>query len=60
MQLLRELDAEIRKATKNKRSLDDLIRAVLPLREVSREDLREQAAKLIGRPSKVLQSEVLD
>ena len=60
VQLLRELDAEIRKATKNKRSLDDLVRAVLPLREVSREDLREQAAKLIGRPSKVLQSEVLD
>lgn len=58
--LLRDLDAEIRKATKNKRSLDDLVRAVLPLREVSREDLREQAAALIGRPSKVLQSELLD
>lgn len=58
--LLRELDTEIRKATKNKRSLDDLVRAVLPLREVSREDLREQAALLIGRPSKVLQSDVLD
>lgn len=60
VKLLRELDAEIRKATKNKRSLDDLIRAVLPLREVSREDLREHAAELIGRPSKVLQSELLD
>lgn len=60
VQLLAELDAEIRKASKGKRSLDDLIRAVLPLREVSREDLREQAAELIGRPSVVLQSGVLD
>ena len=60
VKLLRELDAEIRKATRNKRSLDDLVRAVLPLREVSREDLREHAAELIGRPSKVLQSELLD
>ncbi|KFL35793.1 hypothetical protein [Arenimonas donghaensis] len=60
VQLLRELDAEIRKASKGKRSLDDLVRAVLPLREVSREDLREEAARLIGRPSKVLGSELLD
>ena len=60
VQLLRELDAEIRKASKGKRSLDDLVRAVLPLREVSREDLREQAAVLIGRPSKVLGTELLD
>lgn len=60
VQLLRELDAEIRKASKGKHSLDDLIRAVLPLREVSREDLREHAAELIGRPSKVLGSELLD
>ncbi|HEX5692999.1 MAG TPA: hypothetical protein VFY00_00070 [Arenimonas sp.] len=60
VQLLRELDAEIRKASKGKRSLDDLVRAVLPLREVSREDLREEAANLIGRPSKVLQADVLD
>jgi len=60
VQLLRELDAEIRKASKGKRSLDDLVRAVLTLREVSREDLREQAAVLIGRPSKVLASPLLD
>lgn len=60
VQLLHELDGEIRAATKGKRSLDDVVRAVIPLREVSREDLREQAAKLMGRPSKVLESPLLD
>jgi len=60
VQLLRELDREIRQASQGKRTLDDLVRAVIPLREVSREDLREQAAKLMGRPSKVLESPLLD
>ncbi|GGA67495.1 hypothetical protein GCM10011521_02020 [Arenimonas soli] len=58
--LLRELDAEIRKATAGKRSLDDVVRKLLVLREVSREDLREQAAIVMGRPSRVLQSPLLD
>ncbi|HBD19555.1 MAG TPA: hypothetical protein DC063_05365 [Arenimonas sp.] len=60
VQLLRELDAEIRKATKGKRSLDDVVRALIPLREVSREDLREQAGKALGRPSRVLDTPLLD
>ena len=60
VQLLRELDAEIRKATGNRRSLDDLVRALIPLREVSREDLREQARKLTGSPSRVLATPLLD
>jgi predicted metalloprotease with PDZ domain len=60
VQLFRELDAEIRKATGNKRSLDDLVRALIPLREVSREDLREQARKLTGSPSRVLATPLLD
>ncbi|GAB2661955.1 hypothetical protein [Arenimonas aestuarii] len=58
--LLRELDAEIRKATAGKRRLDDVVRHLLTLREVSREDLREQAEIVMGRPSRVLQSPLLD
>lgn len=60
VQLLHELDAEIRKATQGKRSLDDVVRALIPLREVSREDLREQAQKAMGRPSRVLDTPLLD
>lgn len=60
VQLLRALDTEIRQRTKNKRSLDDLVRALIPLREVSREDLREQVEKLTGAPSTVLASPLLD
>ena len=60
VQLLRELDAEIRQRTKGKRSLDDVVRALIPLREVSREDLRDQVEKLTGAPSVVLASPLLD
>lgn len=60
VQLLRELDAEIRQRTKGKRSLDDVVRALIPLREVSREDLREQVENLTGAPSKVLATPLLD
>ncbi len=60
VQLLRELDAEIRQRTQGKRNLDSVVRALIPLREVSREDLREQVEKLTGTPSKVLASPLLD
>lgn len=60
VQLFRELDAEIREATDGKRSLDDLVKALIPLREVSREDLRKQVEKLTGAPSGVLASPLLD
>ena len=60
VQLLRELDAEIRQRTQDKRSLDDVVQALIPLREVSREDLREQVHKLTGAPSQVLASPLLD
>ena len=60
VQLFRELDAEIRQRTKGKRSLDDVVQGLIPLREVSREDLREQVQKLIGAPSKVLATPLLD
>lgn len=60
VQLMRELDAEIRARTKDKRSLDDVVKALIPLREVSREDLREQVQELTGAPSKVLDTPLLD
>ena len=60
VQLFRELDAEIRQASRGKRDLDDVVQALLPLREVSREDLREQTEKLLGRPSRVLATPLLD
>ena len=60
VQLLRELDAEIREGTDGERSLDDVVKALIKIREVSREDLREQAEKFLGRPSKVLQTPLLD
>jgi len=60
VQLLRELDAEMRQRTQGKRGLDELVRALIPLREVSREDLREQVEKLTGAPSDVLATPLLD
>ncbi|MFY2763593.1 hypothetical protein [Arenimonas sp. MALMAid1274] len=60
VQLFNALDAEIRARTKGKRSLDDVVRALIPLREVSREDLREQVQRLTGAPSKVLATPLLD
>lgn len=60
VQLLRELDREIRAATGGRKGIDDLVRALLPLREVSREDLREQAEALTGKPSRVLATPLLD
>lgn len=60
VQLFRALDAEIRQRTKGKRNLDDLVRALIPLREISREDLRDQVEKLTGAPSSVLATPLLD
>jgi predicted metalloprotease with PDZ domain len=60
VQLFRELDAEIRKGSGGKRDLDDVVRALIPLRTVSREDLREQVRELTGKPSRVLDTPLLD
>jgi predicted metalloprotease with PDZ domain len=60
VQLFAALDKEIRTRTKGKRSLDDVVRALMPVREVSREDLREQVEELTGAPSKVLATPLLD
>jgi predicted metalloprotease with PDZ domain len=60
VQLFRALDREIRSRTRDEHSLDDVVRALMPAREVSREDLREQVEELTGSPSKVLATALLD
>jgi predicted metalloprotease with PDZ domain len=60
VQLFRELDAEIRERTDDKHDLDDIVRALIPLRVISREDLREQVRELTGTPSRVLATPLLD
>jgi len=60
VQLFRELDAEIRKGSGGEHELDDLVRALIPIRVVSREDLRDQVQQLTGKPSRVLDTPLLD
>lgn len=57
--LFRELDREIRRATSDEKSLDDVMRALVEIREVSREDLASTVEDVIGRPSKVLDTPLL-
>jgi len=57
--LFRELDREIRQRTDNRRSLDDVMRRLIAIREVSREDLAAVVEDLTGRPSAVLQSPLI-
>ena len=58
--LLSELDSEIRRASGGRRSLDDVTRLVLATRKrVSTEIFKAAAAKVLGRPSKVLESPLL-
>ena len=58
--LLADLATEIDRATDGKRTLDDVVRRLLPDREVSREALRDAAREVIGRKSRVLDSPLLD
>ncbi|MCZ8319061.1 MAG: hypothetical protein O9303_09640 [Silanimonas sp.] len=57
--LFRDLDAEIRARTGGRKSLDDVMKRLVELREVSREDLDEVVREVAGRPSDVLQSRLL-
>ncbi len=57
--LLRELDTEIRQASKDKKSLDDVVRILIPQREISREALGEAVEKVIGKPSTTLKTPLL-
>lgn len=58
--LFAELDREIRQASDGQRDLDDVVRRLMPRREVSRESLREAARAIIGRPSRSLAGPLLD
>jgi hypothetical protein len=57
--LLRELDREISAHRGGEAGLDDVVRALVPIREVSLADLRAAAKRSIGAPSKVLESPLL-
>ncbi|KAI2693724.1 hypothetical protein [Pseudomonas sp. TNT3] len=57
--LLSELDQEIRIKTRNKRSLDDVLRGAMRLESVDTREFVQLAESVIGEPSKVLDSELL-
>jgi len=57
--LINELDKEIRTATANSRSLDDVMRRLIPLRKVSTAQFIAIAGEVLGRPSKVLDTPLL-
>ena len=57
--LLQELDREIRLKTRNKRSLDDVLRAAMHQERVSTQAFVALADSIIGEPSKALDSELL-
>ena len=57
--LLDELDREIRTRSKDKYNIDDVTRALIPIRKVSLDDLREATEDLIGPNVKALQSPLL-
>jgi hypothetical protein len=58
--LLIELDQEIRIKTRNKRSLDDVLRGAMRLESVDTKEFVQLAESVIGEPSKVLDSELLE
>lgn len=58
--LFAELDAEIRRRTDERRSLDDLVQALMKIRRPTLEQLREAAEAIIGEPSQTLRSPVLN
>lgn len=57
--LLDELDQEIRTHTKDKYSLDDVVRELITLRKVSLDDLRKHTEYFLGGKSQVLKSPLL-
>lgn len=57
--LLRDLDKEIRTRTKERASLDDLVRALRPLRDVSTAEFIATSEKLLGGKSSVLATPLL-
>ncbi|MGE8189370.1 hypothetical protein [Pseudomonas sp. NPDC086278] len=57
--LLSELDQEIRIKTRNKRSLDDVLRGAMHLESVDTKGFVQLAESVIGESSKVLDTELL-
>ena len=57
--LLHELDREIEAKTNGDADIDNVVRALIPLREVSLADLRAAAEHVLGAPSRTLQSPLL-
>lgn len=57
--LLQELDREIRLKTRNKRSLDDVTRAVMHLERVSTKEFIQLSETVLDGSSKVLDSDLL-
>ncbi|WPN45907.1 hypothetical protein [Pseudomonas sp. P8_241] len=58
--LLQELDREIRLKTRNKRSLDDVLRGAMRLESVDTKDFVELSESVIGDSSKVLDTGLLE
>lgn len=57
--LLQELDREIRLQTRDQRSLDDVSRALMRLDTVSTKEFIQLSESVLGEPSKVLASKLL-
>lgn len=54
-----DLDLELRKLTDGERNLDDVVRELIPLREVSEAELRRVATRVAGRAPKTLDTRLL-
>ncbi len=58
--LMNELDQEIRRASGGRRNIDNVVQIVVAARKrISTEEFKAIAAKVLGRPSKVLESPLL-
>jgi hypothetical protein len=57
--LLQELDREIRLKTRNKRSLDDVLRGAMHLGSIDTKEFVQLSESVIGESSKVLETELL-
>jgi predicted metalloprotease with PDZ domain len=54
-----DLDRELRAATGGQKDLDDVVRELIPIREVSEADLRRITTRIAGRPPKTLDTPLL-
>jgi predicted metalloprotease with PDZ domain len=58
--LLQELDREIRLKTRNKRSLDDVLRGAMHLGSIDTKEFVQLSESVIGEASKVLDTGLLE